>query len=109
LYPGREVTAIFRPHLYSRTRELAQEFSQSLDLADRVFLLEIYPAREAPIKGVSSSLIFDHMKLEQKVLCSTSSLLDHLAKHDKSQVIVTIGAGGISDLIAPIKQWLLTS
>lgn len=109
IYPGKKITAVFRPHLYSRTRDFAHGFAQSLSLADRIFLLAIYPAREEPIEGVTSALIFDQMELEQKYLCTEDDLIDRLAEHGKPEVLINIGAGGTSHLIQPIKDFLLHS
>lgn len=108
LYPGRSITAVFRPHLYTRTRELAGAFAQSLDLADQVFLLDIYPDREEPIEGVSSACIFDRMTLDKKLMCNTENLIDALAQHGKPDIIVMIGSGGTSSLVTLIKAFLLT-
>jgi UDP-N-acetylmuramate--alanine ligase len=108
LYPGRSITAVFRPHLYTRTRDLANEFAQSLDLADQVFLLDIYPDREEPIEGVTSACIFDQMTLEEKWMCSTEdNLIDALRKQGKPDIIVMIGAGGSSSFVARIRSFLL--
>ena len=108
LYPDRKLTAIFRPHLYTRTRDFAGAFAQSLALADQVFLLDIYPAREEPIKGVSSACIFDQMPLDQKFMCTQENLLDALAQHSgKPEVVALIGAGGIGSLIPLLKDFLL--
>ena len=104
LYPDRHVTAIFQPHLYSRTRDFAEEFAQSLSLADSVILLEIYPARELPIEGVSSSLIFDQITCD-KVLCTKSELVE-IIKNRNTDVVATIGAGDIDRYIEPLKTVL---
>ncbi|MDH3652525.1 MAG: UDP-N-acetylmuramate--L-alanine ligase, partial [Saprospiraceae bacterium] len=105
LYPDRRVTAIFQPHLYSRTRDLAEEFAHSFDQADQVILMNIYPAREEPIKGVSSSLIFDALTTTEKKLCNKENLLDHL-EHNRPEVLLTIGAGDIDQMVLPIKELL---
>ena len=107
LYPSRKITAIFQPHLYSRTRDFASGFAQSLCLADEVILLPIYPAREAPIAGVSSQCIFDQMPIARKFLCEKDHLLDLLQRAVTPEVLVTIGAGDIDKLVAPIKASLL--
>lgn len=104
LYPDRHVTAIFQPHLYSRTRDFAGDFAKSLSLADSVILLDIYPARELPIEGVSSRLIFDQITCD-KVLCTKSELIEVL-KNRKTDVVATIGAGDIDRYIEPIKTVL---
>lgn len=94
IFPGRKITAIFQPHLYTRTRDFADEFASALSKADRLILLNIYPARELPISGVSSRLIFDKVTLEDKVLIDKSELMDRLADTD-IDVLVTFGAGDI--------------
>jgi UDP-N-acetylmuramate--alanine ligase len=108
LYPDKDVTAVFRPHLYTRTRDLAIEFARSLDLADRVFLLDIYPAREEPMEGITAACIFDRMTLNEKQMCHKENLLDALSRYGKPDVMVMIGAGGTSDFVSLIKNFLLT-
>jgi UDP-N-acetylmuramate--alanine ligase len=105
LYPEKKITAVFQPHLYTRTRDFAEGFSESLSLADEVYLLDIYPAREKPIEGVSSQIIFDKLTSPQKTLCSKEQLLEAL-KDQKPEVIVTIGAGDIAQLVDKIKKQL---
>jgi len=107
LYPEKEITIVFQPHLYTRTQALASEFAQSLDLADRVFLLDIYPARELPIKGVTSACIFDQITLEKKWMCTPENLVVMLNQQSQPEILVTAGAGNISNLIPAIKQSLL--
>ncbi len=104
LYPNRHVTAIFQPHLYSRTRDFATEFAQSLSLADSVVLLDIYPARELPIEGVNSDLIFDHITGD-KTQCLKSDLVN-VIKNRTTDVVATIGAGDIDTYIEAIKKVL---
>ena len=101
LYPDRHVTAIFQPHLYTRTRDFASEFAQSLSLADRVVLLEIYPARELPIEGVSSDLIFQDITSD-KVSCLKRDLVSTI-KEMPTDVVLTIGAGDIDTFISSLK------
>ena len=105
LYPNRHVTAIFQPHLFSRTRDFAAEFAQSLSIADHLILLDIYPARELPMAGVTSDLIFDPVTCT-KVQCSKSELLE-VIKNSPTDVVVTIGAGDIDQYVEPIKQILI--
>lgn len=107
LYPDKKITAVFRPNLYTRTRDLAGAFAQSLDLADRVFLLDIYPDREEPIEGVTTACIFDQMTLDQKVMCNQDTLVDALAQHGKPEIIVMIGSGGTGGCVALIEDFLL--
>lgn len=108
LYPEKQITTVFQPHLYTRTQTWASEFAKSLDLADRVFLLDIYPAREMPIEGITSACILDQMVLDQKWRSTKEGLIDMLAQHSPPEIIVTVGAGDISDLIPSMKHFLLT-
>jgi UDP-N-acetylmuramate--alanine ligase len=105
LYPDRHVTAIFQPHLFSRTRDFAEGFAHSLSIADRVILLDIYPARELPIEGVTSQIIFKDITTKDKIQCSKNELLD-LLKTLQKDVVVTIGAGDIDTQILLIKEQL---
>jgi len=107
LYQGRKITAIFQPHLYSRTRDFADGFAHSLSLADTVILLDIYPARELPIPGVTSEIIFDHVTSKEKILCSKSELTEKLRDIKDPGVVATIGAGDIDQLVEPVKQKLI--
>lgn len=107
MYPGKKVTGIFQPHLYTRTRDFSDGFAKSLDLLDECILLDIYPARELPIEGVSSSMLLSKMKIENKILCKKNNLIDELAKR-KPEVVLTLGAGDIDMLVEPIKKHLLT-
>jgi len=105
LYPGRRITGIFQPHLYTRTRDFADEFAQSLSLLDSLILLDIYPAREEPIKGVTSKMIFDKVTINDKCLCSKEEVITVL-NHRESGVWLTMGAGNIDTLVAPIEKLL---
>jgi UDP-N-acetylmuramate--alanine ligase len=105
LYPDKKLTGIFQPHLYSRTRDLADEFADSLNLLDSLILLEIYPAREHPIEGVTARLIMDKVKLADKQICERENLLDILKK-TKLEVLITLGAGDIDKMVEPIKKLL---
>ena len=105
LYPNKKLTAIFQPHLFSRTRDFANEFAESLSLADDLILLDIYPAREEPIEGVSSQIIFDKIKSSKKQLIVKSELLDMIAKMHP-EVVVSFGAGDIDKLVPQIKEIL---
>ncbi len=107
IYPKRMLTAVFQPHLYSRTRDFAAEFADSLSPADDIILLDIYPARELPIPGVTSELIFNHIHKNAKTLCMKDELVDIL-KQRKIDVLATIGAGDIDKLVQPIKEMLIT-
>jgi len=105
LYPDREVTAVFQPHLYSRTRDFADGFAESLSLADRVILLDIYPARELPIEGVTAELIFKNIRSKEKIQCSKAELPEVLRSHPPA-LLATIGAGDIDQMIPLLKSQL---
>jgi len=105
LYPGKKVTGIFQPHLFSRTRDFADAFAESLDMLDECILLEIYPAREKPIEGITSQWLLNKMKLNDKKLLSKAGVLKEIKENEK-EVIVTMGAGDIDSLIAPIEEIL---
>ena len=94
LYKGRKVTGIFQPHLYSRTRDFQAEFAESLDLLDTAIVVPIYPAREEPIRGVTSEIILNKMKLEDRHLLSKPELLEFLRKNE-CDIVLTMGAGDI--------------
>ncbi len=106
LYPSRKITTVFQPHLYTRTRDFAEGFSEALSLCDELILLDIYPARELPIEGVSSEMLMDDVTIENKMLCSKQELMDVLAKKE-IDVLVTLGAGDIDTFVEPIKSMLL--
>jgi UDP-N-acetylmuramate--alanine ligase len=105
IFPGRKLTAVFQPHLYTRTRDFAPEFAESLSMADKLILLDIYPAREEPIEGVTSEIIFDKVTLEDKVLITREQLMDYLQK-EPVDILVTFGAGNIDRFISPITEML---
>ncbi len=101
LYPGRQITGVFQPHLYSRTRDLADDFASVLCDLDSVILLKIYPAREQPIAGVSSGMLLKKIDIKNKILCSHEELLGILVQQ-KPEVLLTLGAGDIDKLVGPI-------
>lgn len=103
IYPGRKITAVFQPHLYTRTRDFAAEFAEALSSVDELILLDIYPAREEPIEGVSSEMILKDVRCAKKTLLSKDELLDYLAQSDLD-VLLTLGAGDIDRLIQPISE-----
>ncbi|MCG8317931.1 MAG: UDP-N-acetylmuramate--L-alanine ligase [Cytophagales bacterium] len=105
IFPEKKLTVIFQPHLYSRTRDFAQGFAESLSLADEVFLMDIYPAREQPIEGVTADIIFDKIKSKSKIKCTAANVLDKI-KAVEPEVLATIGAGDIDQLVGPLKQVL---
>ncbi len=106
LYPDKKLTGIFQPHLYTRTRDLADEFAESLNLLDSLILLEIYPARELPIEGVTSQLILDKVKITDKRICERDNL-PGLLKKTELEVLITLGAGDIDKMVEPIRNLLL--
>lgn len=105
LFNKEKIVVVFQPHLFSRTRDLAKEFAASLDLADEVILLPIYPARELPIGGVTSELILQQMKLDKKVMMGKESLKFWI-KQNKPKILVMAGAGDIDAMLLPIKEIL---
>ena len=105
LYPGQKVLAVFQPHLFSRTRDFADNFAKSLSDFDEVLLLEIYPARELPMEGVNSQWLLDKMTNEHKKLISKEDLIPTILAND-ARVIVTIGAGDLGEMVPSIKKAL---
>ena len=105
IFPGRKITAVFQPHLYTRTRDFAKEFAQSLSMVDELVLLDIYPARELPIEGVTSEIIFKDVTIGKKTLIQKEKLLGYITD-TKVDILVTFGAGDIDRLIIPIKEIL---
>lgn len=106
LYADKKLTGVFQPHLYTRTRDFYQEFADSLSLLDEVILTDIYPARELPIEGVSSQLIYDHLRPNiEKTLCKKEEVMDVL-KNKHIEVLMTLGAGDIENYAAQICEIL---
>jgi len=105
LYAGRKILGVFQPHLFSRTRDFAEGFAKELDELDDIVLLDIYPAREKPIGGVTSEIIYRKMKNENKLLATKESLMGILKKKE-IDVIMTLGAGDIDVFVTEIKSWL---
>ena len=103
LYPDKKITGIFQPHLYSRTKDFQDGFAVELDKLDEIYLLDIYPARELPIEGVSSEIIFNKMNNLNKHLLKKSELLDNI-NLNKVEVLMTLGAGDIDRLVQPLKK-----
>ena len=101
LYPGRKLTVAFQPHLYSRTRDFAPEFAEALSLADEVILLDIYPAREAPIPGVTSKIIFDRITAPVKTMITKDDLTETI-KNCNFEILLTVGAGDICNYLPEI-------
>lgn len=106
LYPDLEITGIFQPHLYSRTRDFAEEFAGALSLLDELILMDIYPARERPIPGINAGWLLDKVALQEKSQLNRNQILDRFSEK-KPQVILSIGAGDIDNLVQPLKMALL--
>ena len=105
-YPGKTLTGVFQPHLYSRTADFYKDFAKSLDLLDEIVLLDIYPARELPIEGVTSEIILNQINNPNKKLCSKFEL-KALAASFKPGVVILMGAGDIDGLVDQVKEQLL--
>lgn len=100
--PDKELTLIFQPHLFSRTRDFMDEFAEALSLADKVVLMEIYPAREKPMPGITSSVLLEKVSCEKKRLCQKDELLD-VIKSIRPQLLITMGAGDIDRFVPQIE------
>ncbi len=107
LYPNRKVTGIFQPHLYSRTKDFSTEFAASLDLLDTAIIIPLYPAREEPMDGVSSEIIFNQMKLTNKYLASKQETFEMLRVNEQD-VVLTMGAGDIDKMVKEIVEILIS-
>ncbi len=105
IFPGRKLTAVFQPHLYTRTRDFAGEFAEALSMVDKLIMLDIYPAREEPIPGVTSEIIFDDVTAPEKVIMVKEELMGYL-ENEPVDVLITFGAGNIDRYIKPITELL---
>ena len=105
LYPNKKVTGIFQPHLFSRTKDFGDEFGRELSKLDEVIVLDIYPARELPMEGIDAEFLINKISNSNKRTETKESVLDSLNK-DEIEVLLTIGAGDINTLVAPIKNKL---
>ncbi len=105
MFPDKKITGIFQPHLYSRTRDFADGFAEELDKLDRVVILDIYPARELPIKGVTAQIILNRIKKAEKYFVQDNELLRFIEQND-FEVLITMGAGNIDKYVKPIKERL---
>ena len=103
LYPSKELTVVFQPHLFTRTRDFMDDFASALSAADRVLLLDIYPARELPIEGVNSQILLEKIKCKNKILCTKSQFPELIAN---TELLMTLGAGDIDSLIQSIIKHL---
>ena len=107
IFPDREMTVIFQPHLFTRTRDFMDEFADALSLADRILLMEIYPAREKPLPGITSSVLLEKISCREKYICQKKELLE-IVSNIKPQLLITMGAGDI-DRFVPLLETLLDS
>jgi UDP-N-acetylmuramate--alanine ligase len=107
LYPGKRLVVVFQPHLYSRTRDFMDEFAQILGAADELILLDIYPAREKPIEGITSAALLEKVKLGDKKCCPKSELIS-LIDNEKPNLLVTMGAGDIDRFVEPLEKLITT-
>ena len=107
MYPGKKITGVFQPHLFSRTRDFADDFARSLDLLDECILMEIYPARELPIEGVTSQLLLDKMRSTHKTICQKTDLVKEISSR-QLDVLITLGAGDIDTFVDPITKALIS-
>jgi len=105
LYPDKKLTTIFQPHLFTRTRDFADGFAEVLDMSDELLMLDIYPARELPIEGVDADMILNRMKLWNKRKCGKQESLD-IVRFEKPELLLTVGAGDIDQLVQPLKNIL---
>jgi len=105
LYPGKKLTVIFQPHLFSRTRDFLDDFAKVLSTVDELLLLDIYPARELPMAGINSQLLLDKISLTNKEICKKDLVLERI-KVKRPELLLTVGAGDIDTLIEPLKMIL---
>jgi UDP-N-acetylmuramate--alanine ligase len=105
LYPDKKLVTIFQPHLYTRTRDFADGFAEVLDMTDELIMLDIYPARELPIEGVTSEMILGKMQLKNKRLATKQEAID-IIKNERPALLLTVGAGDIDTLVEPLKNAL---
>ena len=105
IFPDKKLTLVFQPHLFTRTRDFMNEFAEALSLADRLLLMEIYPAREKPIEGITSSALLEKINCNEKQICSKEELLDTIKKLNP-ELIVTMGAGDIDRFVPQIEMLL---
>jgi UDP-N-acetylmuramate--alanine ligase len=106
LFPEKRICGIFQPHLYTRTRDFAEQFAKSLEMLDQLILMEIYPAREEPIPGIDSAMLLDLVQMKEKVLIKREQLL-RVVKERDPEVLVTMGAGDINQFVGPLKEWCM--
>jgi len=105
IYPDKKITVVFQPHLFSRTKDFAEGFSESLSLCDELILLPIYPARELPMEGINSEMLLQNISIENKKVVQKNDLMNEL-KSREIEVLCTIGAGDIDQFIEPIRKMI---
>lgn len=105
MYAGKKITVVFQPHLFTRTRDFAEGFSKALSLADELLLLDIYPARELPIPGITSDMLFENITSPEKIRCTKNEVIQKLEARN-IEILATVGAGDIDTLVKPIKEML---
>jgi len=105
LYPTKKLNVVFQPHLFTRTRDFVDGFAEVLSMADKLLLMEIYPARELPIEGINSSWLLDKITAAEKQLVTAEEVLE-FARDEKPELIVTVGAGDIDKLVKPLQAIL---
>ena len=106
-FPDKRITLVFQPHLFSRTRDFMDEFAAALALADELILLDIYPARELPIEGITSQVLLDKVELHNKRTCTKAALMD-LIDSEKPELLITMGAGNIDRFVEPLEKLIKT-
>ena len=104
-FGDRKIMCVFQPHLYSRTKDYAVDFGDALSLADELIVVDIYPAREKPIKGVSGGMLLNYSSNKVKMSCSKDELLQKI-ELSKAEVFLILGAGDISEMVLPVKKML---
>jgi UDP-N-acetylmuramate--alanine ligase len=105
LYPNKKILVIFQPHLYSRTKDFADDFANKLSQFDTIFLLDIYPARELPIQGVTSAWLLSKIANHSKKMITKDELIAEVLNND-AEIIITLGAGDIGTMVKPLKDKL---
>ena len=105
IYPKRKMTLVFQPHLFTRTRDFMDEFAEALSLADSLLLMEIYPAREKPLQGITSSELLKKVTCHEKQICQKDELIDTI-KDLRPELIITMGAGDIDRFVPQIESML---
>ena len=106
-FPEKRITLVFQPHLFSRTRDFMEEFASILSLADELILLDIYPAREKPIEGITSQTLLDKVPMKAKRLCPKTGLLE-LVNEERPELLITMGAGDIDRFVEPLEKMIKT-